>query len=405
MDEKGKIVGSFDVDNNLALQVWTKDRTPRLVIFNKTKNTRKLIHFSWVEKRDRKLSINGAKRGETIAYSVEDFTPAIRRILTEYAVRTNFRLKLLKFAVDFEKVVHSPELVTDKREFALLSEDKRSSLWLADCTGPDKKVGTFRPFFPFSADEGEALSEERLNIVGGGRGAEALLKTGTVDILKKANPARWHNPVRLMAAAMLLGFSFCEEDGSEFSDSLWEEKKPAPAPTHHPIAAAPMKQPVRVSAFSLHTPRLIGLGHKLVAFIRHFNVAGDVEVGESMDSAKELEERGYARSRRFDFQAKTIGDVPYRVTLYESEEERRIALGCEPQSATMRHKGELIYTFPTAIYQEALKDDTMGGTEDDFYTMTQLIWARQFKEWYENVAPYIKNIAGLIEPEDGTKAE
>ena len=67
MDDSGRIVGNVDVDENLALQVWTKDHAPRLVILNKGKNTRKLIHFSWVEKKDRKLSIKGAKRGETIS--------------------------------------------------------------------------------------------------------------------------------------------------------------------------------------------------------------------------------------------------------------------------------------------------------------------------------------------------
>ncbi|MCR5346875.1 MAG: hypothetical protein K6E38_03785 [Fretibacterium sp.] len=397
MDDKGQIVGSADVDENLALQVWTKDHAPRLVIFNKVKNTKKLIHFSWVEKRDRKLNIKGAKRGETISYSVEDFGPALRRIFIKYARSENgkFLQKLREFVVDFDKVVHSPELISNKKELAMLSEDKRSSLWVADCTGEDKTVGVFRPFFPFNEQEAEAVTEERLSFGPDGRSADALLKTGAVSLLKKANPTRWHNPVRLMAAAMLLGFSFCEEDGSEFGNSLWEMKREDETPSQN-VGGPKMKHPVRLATFSLHAPGLMQLGHKLVAYIRHFDTAGETESWESMDSTKELEELGYARTRRFDFQEKTIGDVPYRVTLYENKEKERMALSCEPRAATARHKGDLVYTFPMASYKRALKEDTMSATEDDFYTMTQLIWARQFRIWYDNVAPYIGRIIGLV---------
>ena len=117
MDDKGQIVASADVDDNLALQVWTKDHTPRLVIFNKNKNTKKLIHFSWVEKRDRKLTINGAKRGQTIAYSVDGFEPALRQIFMEYAQADHQRFlqKLKMFVGVFDRIVHSPELITNKK--------------------------------------------------------------------------------------------------------------------------------------------------------------------------------------------------------------------------------------------------------------------------------------------------
>ena len=47
MDDKGEIVSSHDVDDNLSLQIWTKGHTPRLVIFNKAKNSKKLIRLGW----------------------------------------------------------------------------------------------------------------------------------------------------------------------------------------------------------------------------------------------------------------------------------------------------------------------------------------------------------------------
>ena len=45
MDDKGEIVSSCDVDENIALQIWTKGFSPRLVVLNKNKNSRKLIHL------------------------------------------------------------------------------------------------------------------------------------------------------------------------------------------------------------------------------------------------------------------------------------------------------------------------------------------------------------------------
>ena len=389
MDDKGEIVSSHDVDDNLSLQIWTKGHTPRLVIFNKAKNSKKLIRLGWVEKRDRKLAVSGKKRGESVNYTIQDFEPTLQRILTEYAVYANFRIKLWRFAVELEKIVNAPEIVTDSGEMNLLTEDKRSSFWIADCTGPDRKAGFFRPFFPVSGAEADAVAGDRLRIAEGNRGVEALLKTGVLRDLAKANPKRWHNPVRVVAAAMLLGFSYCEEDGSDFSDELWGAGAEGGG---EDAAAAALTGTVK---FTLRDPRLLGLGRKLVAFVRHFDAVPQVEVSNSVDSDKELQEQGFGRTRRLEFGAGTIGDVPYKVTFFEHED-GRIALGCKPEAATQRHKGELVLTLPGDVSRTALKQDTMGGPEDDFYTTTQLAWACQFKEWLDNITPYISNFAGLM---------
>ena len=62
MDDKGEILSSCDVDDNIGLQIWTKGLSPRLVVLNKKQNSRKLIRLSWLENLDRKLSIKGKKR-------------------------------------------------------------------------------------------------------------------------------------------------------------------------------------------------------------------------------------------------------------------------------------------------------------------------------------------------------
>jgi len=388
MDDKGEIVSSCDVDENIALQIWTKGFSPRLVVFNKNKNSRKLIRFSWMENRDRKLSVKGKKRTESFSYEIAALVPLLQRILSEYAVYTAFRPRLWKFSIDLERVLHTPEIVTDKGELNLLSEERRSSLWVADFTEEDKKTGSFRPFFPISPEEEQALSV-KLEIRNDERTVDHLLKTGAVRQLAGARPARWHSPVRIVATAMLLGFSFCQADGSDFVDLLWRGEEPNKMP-----GVPKPAEPEKVS-FTLRDPRLMGLGFKLAAFIRHFDAVDRIEERISTDSDKELQDQEYKRKRRLPFPDGSIGDVPYSVTFFD-DEQGRMALGCKPRSATLRHKGELVYSFPTEVYERALLHNTLGGPSDDFFSVTQLVWARQFRNWYDNVALYVSSFAGLL---------
>ena len=391
MDEQGKIISSCDIDENLALQMWTRGKTPRLSIFNKNKNQRKLIHIAWVEKRDRTLAINGKNRGETFSYVVQDFEPAIQKILTGYAANTNYKVKFFTVVIDLEKALHRPELVTSASDIAMMSEDKRSSLWVADCSGENKPLGVFRPFFPVNEAESAVITPEKLKITSQTeRGAEALIKTGIINELKKINPERWHNPIRITAAAMLLGFTYCGSDGSKMADTLWTAGEKPKTTSNTPAMKVPVKK------LNLHEPGLVRLGHKLAAYIRHYYYVDDVLIEYVSESEKVLHERGYDRQRRVDFNTGSLGDVPYRVTFYEKESEGMTAFGCVPRMQTARHKGDMLIIIPTEIYKQALANNTMGGVEDDFFTITRLLWAKQFKDWYKNLIPYLKNITGLI---------
>ena len=391
MEDKGKIISSCDIDDNLALQVWSRGKTPRLSIMNKAKNSRKLIQIAWVEKRDRTLTINGRRRGETVTYSVKDFETAIQKILNEYVARTNFKLKYFKLVVDLERAINRPELVTRESDFSLMPEDKRSSLWVADATGDDKAMGIFLPFFPMNEAEAQVAPDDKLEFNDiKMRGAEGLAKTGVPAELKKANPERWHNVIRVTAAAMLLGFSYCGAEGTATAESIWSEGEKQ-APTQ--LGQMPTKTPAK--KISLHDSRLLRLGYKLTAFIRHFYYIDDVKIDYVDDSAKFLQDEGYDRSRRIDFNTGTLGDVPYRVTFFENAATGMTAFGCNPRMQTARHRGDMLIIIPTETYKQALKNDTMGNP-DDFYTITRLLWAKQFKAWYENIKPYVQGFAGLV---------
>ena len=394
MEEQGKIISSCDIDANLALQIWTRDKTPRLSILNKAKNSRKLIHIAWVEKRARTLSISGKKPGENITYNVKDFEPAISRILTEYYARTNFKVKFLKLFIDLEKAVHHPEPFSSKSDFAMMTEEKRSSLWVADCSGGDKNSGVFRPFFPANSQEAEVLTEDRLKISSlKMRTTEGLFSLGVVDALKKVNPERWHNTIRVTAAAMLLGFSYCGADGTKTSDYFWTAgEKPKNLNPNVTVLKTPVKK------LSINDAELMRLGYKLTAYIRHVYRLDGVKISYADDSENYLQEAGFTRNRRFDFNAGTIGDVPYRVTFYTNEEEKLAAFGCNPRMQTAQHRGDMVIMIPSEIFTEAMKNDAIGGAStNEFYTLTRLLWAKQFSAWYGSIKPYVRKFAGLIE--------
>jgi hypothetical protein len=377
VDDKGEIISSRDVDENAALQIWTKGLSPRLVIFNKNQNSKKMIRLSWLENLERKLSLKGKKRGESVEYCLSDLLPHIQRILSEYAVYTSFKPRLWKFAGMLEKILHTPTIVSEKGELSLLGEDKRSCLWIADLTAGRKGEGSFRPFFPIMEKEQSVLSEEGVSFTENRRTAEDLFKTGTIRKLANALPARWHRPLQVMAAGMLLGFSFCEEDGADFVDELWREDSDNP-----------------LNLKSGDT-RMNGLDRRFTGYVRHFSLLGKITHRVSMDSDKELLDGGYTRKRRIQFPLGLLGDVEYAVTFFEHDD-GSTALGCKPRSATLRHKGELIYTLPTALYEKALNDDAFGGAPDDYFTVAQLASAKRFESWMHNVIPYIGSFSGLV---------
>jgi hypothetical protein len=376
VDDKGEIISSCDVDENVALQVWTKGASPRLVIYNKNQNSRKLIRFNWLENLDRKLSVKGKKRGTSVEYNLKDLLPRLQRILSEYVVYTSLKPRLWKFSMTLGKALHTPAVVNDKGELALLPEEKRSSLWLA--ISDDKKGGgSFRPFFPLSDKERDVVPEEGFPIVENRRGVEDLSKTGVIRKLASRNPLRWHKPVHVMSAAMLLAFSFCEEDGAEFSEELWKDDLTAPL------------------LLKINDPRLMGLGRKFVSYVRHFDALKKIETRISLDSTQELLDDHYSRKRRIEFPLGLLGDVEYSVTFFERED-GMTALGCKPRSATLRHKGDLIYSFPTPVYEQALIDDSFGGSPDDYFTVAQLTSAKGFERWAGNVDLYVPSLTGAV---------
>ena len=374
MDDKGEILSSCDVDENIGLQIWTKGFSPRLVIFNKNQNSRKLIRFNWLENLDRKLSVKGKKRGESAEYSLTDLLPHVQRIISEYAVYTSFKPRLWKFATMLEKTFHTPAIVSEKGELALLPEEKRSCLWIANITGEKRGEGSFCPFFPISENEKTTFPEGGLPIVENKRGADDLLKTAIARKLAVQTPLRWYKPIRVAGAAVLLAFSFCDEDGSEFADQFWSDE---------------------VQSIKIDDVRLCGLGRKFVAYVRHFDALKDIEMRTSHDSDKELLGADYARKRRIEFQERTIGDVAYSVTFFERDD-GVMALGCKPRAATTRHKGELICSLPASAYAKALVDDSFGGAADDYFTITQLASAKAFEKWSSSVAVYIGSLIGTI---------
>jgi hypothetical protein len=209
-----------------------------------------------------------------------------------------------------------------------------------------------------------------------------------------ASIRRWYRPVRIAAAAMLLGFSFCEEDGEEFSDDIWRAVR---------LGQKPL-------SFKLNDPRLKGLGRRFVGYVRHFDMLDSMTVQASFDSSKEIQDAGYVRKRRLNFPVGLLGRVETAVTFFDRED-GMMAIGCKPRIKTSvgggglyyasppqksQEKRELIYTLPRDSYETALLRDAFSGAADDYFTVGQLIGAKIFEAWSNVVAPLISCLADSV---------
>ncbi|GHS97141.1 hypothetical protein AGMMS50276_16680 [Synergistales bacterium] len=413
MDDKGEIISSFDIDEKLALQIWTKGLSPRVVIFNKPLDKKKFVRLSWFEDFDRKLTIKGRKKSEMFEYCVSDLLPAMQRILSEYAVYTSFKPYLWKFAATFERVLHAPAVVLDRKEFSILSEEKRTRLWVADLTGDGdlddseierlkrkgawkKDSGFFVPFFPLLESEKKTFPDGGMPFSDGLYDVGDLFSSGAVRKLNGASVRRWHRPLRILSVALLLNFSYCEEDGEDFSDELWRVGR--------------FDEPLNLK---IGDYRLRGMGRKAVAYIRHFDMLSRVEVSASFDGEKELLDGSYERKRRISFPPGLLGRGETSVTFFERSD-GMMALACKPNAKRSggggdgrlyyasppqksQEKQELIYRLPRENYDAALINDTFKGEPDDYFTVSQIAGAKIFEAWCDSLTPYIRYFAGFVD--------
>ncbi len=369
MNEKGTITCSEIIDETLELQLWTKDKAPRLVIVNRAKNTRKMTPLSWLEGTDRKLSMKGPG-GRAKSYAMEDLEEPVRRMLLVFAQNPVFKGLLWHSAIFLSDMLHSPRSVFEKSELAMLPEEKRSRLWLADMTCGDEE-GRFRPFFPLSRGEAEVFGGELSVPLTSGRGAAGLKSTGITRKLASVCPERWYGTVRTAAAAALLGFTLFHEDSGGLSAFLWSGAG----------EGIQSKDRFREGFSDPSLPRFI---RSMAGFVRHWAVLDRIAVESVLDAYEELTARGFARKRRLEIPSGALGNTGYTVTVY-ADGEGRMAAGCAPRHVTDRHRGELVFSMPWAVYEQALRNDAFGGAEDDCFTLSTLLQARLYDFWRRRI--------------------
>lgn len=369
MDEKGIIVCAEEIDEGLELQLWTRGKTPRLVIVNRAKNTKKMSPLSWLEGEERKLSLKGGG-GKTVYYPMDVLEAPVRRMLYRFAQDPVFKGLLWHSVLFLTDLLHAPRSVFDKSEMGLLPEGKRQCLWLADFTDGGGR-GFFRPFFPLSEAELAVFGGEPSVPIRGGKSVADLKKTGITRKLASVCPERWYETPRTAAAAVLLGFSLACEESGDFSSFLWKAADGGVISTRA-LSAAPADS--SVSRFAV----------KMAGYVRHWAALKCISLETVIDSYGTLKERGFVRKRRMQFPAGSIGNVEYTVTLY-ADGKGTLAVGCVPGRATDRHKGERVFTLPEAVYVQALRDDSFGGVEDGFFTLSTLLQAKLYEGWHRRI--------------------
>lgn len=371
--ENGSILCSKDLDDLLSLQIWRGNGAPRLGIFNKIREKMKPVRFSWLEDSVRVLKMKH-KRGQTVEYGMDVLEGAVRDLIGELSRNLAFRSLCLKTTVVLQDIAMEPRVVMDKKDFALLPETKRRSLWISDLS-EGKDEGVFLPCFYLSEGDREffdSSGEERFIEIPKGGDVRDIRGTGIVTRLVSADPGRWYMPFQIAAVGVILGFSMVGSDGIDLADDLWL----AMAERRLPKIGEDLDGQARVQAGKMAS--------FLVPLVRHMPYIDQITYRDHHDSDGVLKEEGFTRKRRFDLPAGQIGDISYVVTFFD-DGKGHVALACKGNGRTTLHEGEMIFDIPADIYDRALMSDSCGSSPDELYSVVSLIRAWRAANWCRRI--------------------
>ncbi|PIE53871.1 MAG: hypothetical protein CSA35_09190 [Dethiosulfovibrio peptidovorans] len=365
----GAILCSQDLDDLVTLQVWRGSGAPRLGIFNKAKEKLKPIRFSWLEDSSRILKMQNG-RGQSAEYRMDVIDDAVRDLVAQLSRELQFRTLCLRATVLLQDLAIDPKVIMNKKDFALLPETKRRSLWLTDISA-GKEMGAFLPCFSISDEEQELFlrngNERYIDLPKGGDFRD-IRRTGIVSRLVSMVPVRWYMPFQVAAIGSILGFSLAGKDGIDFSDALWGGVTEGRLVRKADDLEGQAKTQAACLAYSL------------VSLVRHWPYVRDMDYKEHYDSDNVLKGEGYSRKRRFDIPASQIGELSYVVTVYEGAEDS-VAFRCRGNGRTVLHDGEMVFKISKDAYARALVADACNSSLDESYSVISLIRAWRTWKW------------------------
>ncbi|MCF4114369.1 MULTISPECIES: hypothetical protein [Dethiosulfovibrio] len=369
----GGILCSQDLDDNVSLQIWRGEGAPRLGIYNKTKERMKPVRFSWLEDPSRVLKMQHG-RGQSTEYDMDSICKIVRGLLESMSRDLTFRSMCLRTAVLLQDMAIVPKVVMDKKDFALLPETKRRSLWLTDLSD-GKNNGAFLPCFDVTDEESELFlknGDELYLDLPKGADIRDIRSTSIVSKLTAVDPVRWYMPFQIGAMGVLMGFSAVGGESIDFADSLWRgyDKKSF----LRKVDDLEGQAKVQASKMAM----------ALVSLVRHWPYLQALEYREHYDSEGDLKERGYSRKRRFDIPQGQLGDISYVVTVYDNGE-GHIAIGCKGNGRTSLHDGDMIFEMPDHVYGRSMASDACGSSPDETYSIVSLIRAWRTYVWCRRV--------------------
>lgn len=371
--ENGSILCSKDLDDLLSLQIWRAGGAPRLGIYNKIKEKMKPVRFSWLEDKSRVLKMSH-KRGKSVEYGMDVLEEAVRDLIAEMSKNLLFRSLCLKATVLFQDIAMEPKVVMDRKDFALLPETKRRSLWISDLSD-GKDSGVFLPCFHLCEGEKgffDTGDDEYYIEVPKGGDVRDVRSTGIITHLVSSDPGRWYMPFQVAAVGVILGFSMVGGEAIDLADSLWlamAEKRLSKI--NEDLDGQARAQSGKMASF-------------IVPLVRHMPYVDRISYRDHHDSDGILKEEGYTRKRRFDLPAGQIGDISYVVTFYDNEK-GQVALACKGNGRTSLHEGEMIFNVPEEVYEQALAADSCGSSPDELYSVVSLIRAWRASNWCRRV--------------------
>lgn len=387
--ETKQVLAYERVDEFLALSLALGGKGPHCVIENLTTEKKKSVRLSWVES-GKGLQIKTGK-GELRSYDADAVFGASRSLMSQLLALPSVKERLRRVFNLLLGAVHEPRSVIRERDFRVLSEDRRRGLWLA-CFAETGAPGVLRPCF--SAQDGEkdlllSLGSDHgepwgfgFDLDPGERGLGPVKRHGVVAALVKARPQRWFFPIVVAATALLAGLSdwSAEEEGTALSLS-WK-----------PLMVGYVPDPEENARLVAAAARLL---EGLRLYIRHFDRREALMRREMLEGDEALKEEGYGRRERFEDSSGALGKLLYTVSRYVRDDGGG-ALVCHVKGPTFPPKEDVVLSFGSGVYEDALREDSCGSLEDGRFTMLNLFRITQMHQWLKTAEKALGEASTLL---------
>ena len=377
-------IAHLPVDEHMTLSFILTESSPMVTIHNNDTGKRRSVALSWFLQEGREMHVRTGPRA-TRTYTVQELDETLSSLVTLAMAHPLVKPLIWQTFRTLTEVLHQPKVITRESEYGMLSEEKRTALWLSWMLA-GASVGRLIPCFPAQGQELELLEKhtaggpwkEGVRVTAQENGVAALQKKGILTSLMRATPQRWYLPLMVASSSAVLGMVEAgnDEDGNFLAHQLWKQR-------------AEVRKPGGTMDRAVIAPAAADLTRRLVAFIRHFYELPLIDCELTVDGHEQLLKENYGRRDRIDLPAGQLGKAEYVITSYTQKDSALGALVYHPKGRTVLK--DCVLRYPHQVYPQALDNDSCGSIPDNNVTVLNLLRAVRFQAWMERILRITRN--------------